>query len=116
MIHTRYLLVFLILSTLLMGCDVTKSAKDQALFKKIDDIHTQVKNEEWDDALDNVDKWEDTYEKRLWKMQLLGEQADYEGINLEITLLKERLKRQNERQAIDSIIQLKHYLSAIYDF
>jgi predicted HAD superfamily phosphohydrolase len=109
------ILVLLMSFTLVTGCDVFKTEKDEILFNKIEELQLQIQEEQWDEALSNMNEFKKVYGARKWKMQLLGELEDYKDIELEMELFKESVKDQDELESKRGLSQIKHRLIYIYN-
>ncbi|WP_197046647.1 DUF4363 family protein [Oceanobacillus salinisoli] len=106
-------LVFIFILT--SGCDLVKTEKDELLFSSVTLLEEQINKKEWGQAISTIDEFEELYNKRKWKLQLLGELEDYKEIELEILALKESLKEEDEYESKVSLDQIIHRLHLIYN-
>lgn len=111
----RLILGLIVMLISITGCDIFKTEKDDLLFHSVTELQHQIEKEEWDKALSNINKFENLYEERKWKLQLLGELEDYKEIELEIVALKESVKEQEKLDAKIGLGQIKHRLDVIYN-
>lgn len=111
----RLILGLVALLILITGCDVFKTEKDVLLLNSVTNLQHQIEKDEWDKALSNINKFENLYEERKWKLQLLGELEDYKEVELEIAALKESVKEQEKLDAKIGLAQIKHRLHVIYN-
>ncbi|WP_157812034.1 DUF4363 family protein [Alteribacter populi] len=116
MVSTSRSVTLIIIIIFLTGCsNVSITEKDELLFEKIDELHVQIDQEQWEKALSNINEFQNSYEHRKWKMQLLGAIDDYEEIELEIEKLKETLKDQDELESKVGLREIKHRMFLIYN-
>jgi hypothetical protein len=107
-------LVMIMFIMTITGCGLVKSAKDQTLFSMIPEIKDQVEKNEWDAAVSDIHKFEEKYDKRKWKLQILGELDDYQSIELEIEKLKESAKEKDRLESNQGLSQIQFYMESIY--
>ncbi|WP_199621518.1 DUF4363 family protein [Paenibacillus alkalitolerans] len=107
--------LFMVL-TFTSACSMMKSEKDDVLFNKVEEIRSQIEQEEWDEAFSSLIVTKKEYENRKWKMQLLGSQKHYQGIEREIDTLIEIIKERDTVESKSRLLQIKHYLTVIYNF
>ncbi|MBP1970170.1 hypothetical protein J2Z83_002288 [Virgibacillus natechei] len=106
------LLLLLITST---GCDLLKTEKDDLLIRSVTEIEDQIDQEEWDKAISDIHDFQELYDSRKWKLQLLGELEDYKQIELEILGLQQSLKEEDFMEAKIGVGHIKHRLNMIYN-
>ncbi|MFD1040361.1 DUF4363 family protein [Virgibacillus byunsanensis] len=111
----RLTIVSFILLASITGCDLLKTEKDDLLFNAVTEIELQVDKKEWDKSTSTINEFQELYEKRKWKLQLLGEMEDYKEIELEMGTLKESLKDQDQLESKISLGQIMKRLQIIYD-
>lgn len=108
----------LMLLTLMSGCtvaNIVKTEKDELLLIKIDELRHLIEQEEWNDVSSNITNFEGMYEQRKWKLQLLSALSDYKDIELEVELLKENVKDEDEIESLIRLRQIQYRLSVIYN-
>ncbi len=105
----------LMVFVLITGCNVTKSEKDQTLFGKVDEMQHQIEQDQWDKLQSNLEEFEAKYKRQKWKMQLLGEHGDYQGIELEIEQMKESVKERDRLESKLGLRKIKHHMTLIYN-
>ncbi len=110
----RVLLVLLIFTITVTGCELIKTEKDDRLLNTLTELQQQIESKEWDKALVKVGDFHNQYEDRKWKLQLLGEKEDYNEIELQFVTLEETIKEKDGLQANISLGQIKHRLHSIY--
>ncbi|WP_332631588.1 DUF4363 family protein [Halalkalibacter flavus] len=107
-------LVFMTISGCNVG-DFVKTEKDELLFIKISELQHLIEKEEWDNALENIREFENTYSKRKWKVQLLAALDDYKDIELEVELLKENVKDEDQVESLIRLRQIHYRMNFIYN-
>lgn len=115
MFKPQFICLSIVFFIILSGCDLVKTEKDEVLFKTASDVHNQIEQQEWDKALTTIKEFENLYEDRKWKLQLLGELEDYKELELEIVTLKESLKEEDRFEAKVGLRQIEHRLHLIYE-
>ncbi|OIJ15268.1 hypothetical protein BKP35_05315 [Anaerobacillus arseniciselenatis] len=115
MAKTKILIAILFLLIFNSGCDLIKTEKDRLLLQSTTELEQLIKKEDWETAMENIEKFERHYDQRKWKLQLLGELEDYKEIELQLLSLKENINNEEETEAIISIKQINHLLNIIYN-
>lgn len=112
----KYRLIFgwILILSLVTGCNAIKTNEDDLLFRTIAELQYQVDEEEWDNALEHIKEFERKYEDRKWKLQLLGEIDDYKEIELETKQLIETIKEKDKLESKVGLSHIKHRLNIIY--
>ncbi|WP_227936124.1 DUF4363 family protein [Alkalihalobacillus deserti] len=108
----------LLILTFLSGCNVgnmVKTEKDELLFNEINELQHLIEEEEWDDVRSNISAFEKRYTQQKWKLQLLAAQSDYQDIGLEVELLKEYVKDEDEVECLLRLRQIHYRLTNIYN-
>ncbi|MEC5423890.1 DUF4363 family protein [Virgibacillus sp. C22-A2] len=115
MFKLKLVAAFLLLLLLLTGCDLLKTQKDDLLFTSVTEVENQIKKKEWDQATSTISDFQELYNKRKWKIRLLGELDDYKGLEAEVISLKESLREEDEMESRIAIGQIMHRLHLIYN-
>src|SRR5690606_37240650 len=84
------------------------------LSKKIDQIQELVYRKQWEPAAAEVRHLENLYHKSKWKLQLLGDETEYEGMERELSKLKSAVEIWDSAQAMLQLATLRSILQAIY--
>ncbi|MFC0559802.1 DUF4363 family protein [Halalkalibacter alkalisediminis] len=108
----------LLILTFFSGCNVgniVKTEKDEFLFNKINELQHQIEQKEWDEVRSNITEFEKQYAQRKWKLQLLAALSDYKDIELEVELLKENVKDEDEVESLIRLRQIHYQLTVIYN-
>jgi hypothetical protein len=104
--------------TLIAGChtgEIMKTEKDQVLFDYIGHMQQQVENHEWQEVLINMESFKKEYDKRKWKIQMLGELEDYQDIELEVEKFIISARDNDEIECQLGLKQIEYRLSVIYE-
>ncbi|MDW7650575.1 MAG: DUF4363 family protein [Bacillota bacterium] len=114
MVRLRVLSVLMMLIITITGCNLLKTEKDDLLINTLTELQHQIENEDWDNAVLTVDDLHKQYTARKWKLQFLGEKADYSKIELQIIALKETIHEKDMLEAKISLGQIAHLIHSIY--
>ena len=115
MVHFKLATALLFLLVTLTGCDLLKTEKDHLLLTSVTKTETHLDKKEWDQALANINDFQDLYNQRKWKLQLLGELEDYKEIESEIISLKVSLKDEDELESRIGLGEIIYRLNVIYN-
>ncbi|MCR6109127.1 DUF4363 family protein [Bacillus sp. A301a_S52] len=118
MVKVSKLTRMILILTLIAGChtgEIMKSEKDQVLFDYIGHMQHQVENHEWREAIISMESFKKEYDKRKWKMQMLGELEDYQDIELEVEKFKVSARENDESECQLGLKQIEFRLSSIYE-
>lgn len=96
---------------LLVGCQA-----EEKFYKKIDNINQSVEQADWKQAQNRVKELKEMYKGGEWKLQLLGDETEYEGINVELEKLKEAVAAKDETQVKVGLGTIRGHLADIYSF
>jgi hypothetical protein len=107
--------IFLILFCLLFiltACN--KPIAGDQFFNKIEDIELVVKKEDWETTDAYVMEFQSYYEKNIWKLQLLGDENEYEGLHESLARLIAAINQQDATQSLIELGTIRAYLEEIY--
>lgn len=88
----------------------------EGFYKKIDEINHSVEQSDWKQTREGAEKLSNMYKDGKWKLQLLGDEAEYEGINVELEKLKEATNAKDKTQVKVSLGTIRAHLRDIYSF
>lgn len=74
----RKMIGFICLFVLLVGCE--NNFGGQAFYDQIKEIESRVEAEDWDDVVVKAEELKELYKQDKWKLQLLGDEDEYEGL------------------------------------
>ncbi|WP_188456908.1 DUF4363 family protein [Virgibacillus oceani] len=109
--YVRTSILIVMISLLLVGCQGEKE-----FYKKIDDINQSVEQADWEQSKRKIKALKEMYKEGKWKLQLLGDEAEYEGINVEMEKLKEAADAKDKTQIKVGLGTIRGHLHDIYSF
>ncbi|GAA0593614.1 hypothetical protein GCM10009001_07230 [Virgibacillus siamensis] len=95
---------------------ITGCQSEQAFYQEIQEINDTVDQADWKQTKAGVKKLSKVYKKQKWKLQLLGDEAEYEGINVELQVLKQSVQAKDKTQVKVSLGTIRGHLLDIYSF
>lgn len=98
---------------ILVGCSDEK-IKRLPIYKKSEDITNLVNQSQWEKASDEAKAIADLYKKTKWKLQLLGEELEYNELEQEISKLQISIEEKDKLEAKTNIVLIQDYIRAIY--
>lgn len=63
---------------IVVGCE--NNVGGDAFFHQINEIENALEDSNWDEVTHQAEKLKDLYKKDKWKLQLLGDEDEYEGL------------------------------------
>jgi len=88
----------------------------KTIFEKIEVMKTHVNQENWDQATKMYDQLDLWYRKNRWKLQLLGDEAEYEEVAHDISRIRITLEEKDKLESKMLIENLKTTLKQIANF
>ncbi|WP_052345868.1 DUF4363 family protein [Paucisalibacillus sp. EB02] len=104
--------IFLLSFMFLAGC--TEPIGGDYFFDKIQSLEVELNKEDWHNANLLLKDMKNLYKKNDWKLQLLGDEAEYEGMNEAISRLSAAIKSEDSKQALLELASIRAYLEEIY--
>ncbi|WP_179151990.1 DUF4363 family protein [Oceanobacillus senegalensis] len=105
------ILILIVISVLLVGCQ-----GEETFNQTMDDIKQSVEQNEWKQAKHKIKTLAEIYTKEKWKLQLMGDEAEYEGISVELEKLKEAVDAKDKTQIKVGLGEIRGLLRGIYSF
>ena len=96
------------------GAHAAGSKVDRPLIQKVTSIISYVEYDQWTIANQEVAKLRGMYKKEKWKLQLLGDEEEYEGLDREFDHLASAAHDQDKTEAKKSLVHIRAILKAIY--
>jgi hypothetical protein len=96
------------------GAQAAGSKVDRPLIQKVTSIISYVEYDQWTLANQEVAKLRGMYKKEKWKLQLLGDEEEYEGLDRELDHLASAALDQDKTEAKKSLVHIRAILKAIY--
>lgn len=106
-------LTIIICLFMLVGCSEEK-IKNLPMYKKSEEIIDLINQSQWEKAGDEAKIISDLYKKTKWKLQLLGEELEYNELEQEISKLQISIEEKDKREAKTNIVLIQDYIRAIY--
>ncbi|WP_157724870.1 DUF4363 family protein [Virgibacillus phasianinus] len=106
------ILICLLISLLVLG----GCKSENVFYEKINDINESVSHSNWKQTKEGVKKLSNMYKEKEWKLQLLGDEAEYEGINVELEVLKESADAKDKTQVKVALGTIRGHLKDIFSF
>jgi len=109
----KKLLTIILLSIMFVaGC--TEPIGGDYFFDNIQSLELELEKEDWQHANLQLKDMKNLYKKNNWKLQLLGDEAEYEGINEAISRLSAAIKSEDSKQALIELATIQAFLVEIY--
>lgn len=91
-----------------------ETEKDRPLNAKIKEITHLINGDQWGQAMQETDVLRELYQKEKWKLQLLGDEMEYEQIDQELEKLPTAIHEQDGTQAKMILSTIRALLHNIY--
>lgn len=98
---------------LLIGCSNEK-IKSLPIYKKSEEITDLINHSQWEKAGNEAKAISDIYKKNKWKLQLLGEELEYNELEQEISKLQISIEEKDKLESKTNIVLIQDYIRAIY--
>jgi hypothetical protein len=82
--------------------------------KQADAIMELIERKQWDEAVEPTKKLKELYLKNKWKYQLLGDEEEFEHLNLEIDKLRVAVRTKDSTEAQIILATIQSILTDIY--
>ena len=106
------IIIFLIITIFIGGC--AEPIGGDYFFDKVKSLEVAISKEDWQSANVQLKDLKKLYKKNDWKLQLLGDESEYEGINEAISRLSAAIKSEDTKQALLELATIRAYLEEIY--
>lgn len=97
---------------ILSGCEM--NAGGNTFYHQINEIEIALENSDWDETLSEAENLKEMYKKQKWKLQLLGDENEYEGLNESIHKLISAIKLQDLVSIKMELITIQTNIENIY--
>lgn len=105
------LIGILLCMSMLVGCK-----SEEGFYNKISEINHYAENADWEQTKKGVKRLKNMSENKKWTLQLLGDEAEYEGINIALEILKESADAKDKTQVKVELGTIRGRLIDIYSF
>lgn len=112
----RWMILVLVLFQFSLFSASIQGAESLTIFEKIEKLKSHVHHENWDEAMVINDDLKGWYTKNKWKLQLLGDESEYEEVEHDISKLKSALEEKDKSESKIMIENLKTTLKQIESF
>jgi hypothetical protein len=106
-------ILFLTMFWILGGCS-NDGINNSPIKYQIQEIKALVDGKNWSEASMAARNLKQLYEEKKWKLQLLGDETEYEGIDREIDKLSAAIEEKEPVQIKLGLAQIHTYLKSIY--
>lgn len=106
------LILLILLIILLSGCAHTFGG--DPFFSKIDQLEKSLNQSEWDELKLHANQLKAIYDKHKWKLQLLGDEGEYERLNESIQKMIAVIKEKDPASVRLELATSKALLKDIY--
>lgn len=106
----RRIILYLCLFLLLAGCEINIGG--EAFFYQIEEIEVELKKDNWKEVVVKAYELKELYKKNKWKIQLLGDEDEYESLYESINKL---ITASQEKDQISSRMELTTIYTHIED-
>ena len=84
--------------------------------EQVEKIKASLKNPNWKEIQALTDELHSMYDKNEWKIQLLGDEDEYESLNESINHLLVAVEEKEVKDAKEELATIKTFLGDIYSF
>ncbi|HEX6922691.1 MAG TPA: DUF4363 family protein [Bacillales bacterium] len=107
----------LIIALLIIGgwssqAEAAKGGK--AFYQQINKISELIDQGEWQKADKEMTALRKLYEKKLWKLQLIGDESEYEGLDDELEQLRGAIESRDKAEAKIQLSAVRTLVKHIY--
>lgn len=101
---------------LLIGADFAgkNGAESNELLFQIEAIESSVENETWTLAEEQSKELVNVYDRQKWKLQLIGDEEEYEELIQNINMLKAVISERDATQSKMLISRIRSIVDTIY--
>ena len=107
----RYLL-YLLMILLLSAC--ANKMGGEAFFNRLDDMEQALDQEDWNTITQHAEELKRVYSDQKWKLQLLGDEGEYESLYRSINNLIAAIKEKDSVNVRLELATAKSLLEDIY--
>jgi hypothetical protein len=86
------------------------------LFRKVDQVRQSVQDGKWNDAKQKAKVLEKVYNKKRWKIMFLGDESEYEGVDISLKRLQWAIDAKDKPNAQVELAEIHATLQNIYSF
>ncbi|GIO24342.1 DUF4363 family protein [Oceanobacillus sp. J11TS1] len=105
-------IVFILLLSMLSGCSNQVGGND--FFKHIEQLEQSLDASNWNKITNQAEALEEIFVSNKWKIQLLGDEGEYEGLHESINNLIAAAKEKDSTSTRLGLATVKSILGEIY--
>ncbi|WP_176481868.1 DUF4363 family protein [Paucisalibacillus globulus] len=110
--NTIFISLLILITFFIGGC--TEPIGGDYFFNKVEALEVAISQEDWQNANMLLEDLKKLYKKNDWKLQLLGDEAEYEGMNEAISRLSAAIVSLDSKPALLELATIRAYLEEIY--
>ncbi|MBM0066788.1 DUF4363 family protein [Alkalicoccobacillus gibsonii] len=105
------IILFTVIILLLSGCNVVGG---DLFYNPLNQIEETLDQSDWEQAEKYANAFEDIYQKNKWKLQLIGDEGEYEGLNESIQRMIAGVKQKDMTNVRIELATARSLISDIY--
>lgn len=98
------------------GSSMEQAQFGHSFFQKIDQVTRAVDQENWPKAKQKSAELKKMYASKRWKVQFIGDEGEYEGVEMSLAKLTTAIKEKSKVDALIEASELRALIKAIYSF
>lgn len=102
--------------TISNGPPAEQAQVGQSFFQKVDQVSRAINQENWPKATRATSQLNALYQKKKWKVQIVGDEGEYEGLERELAKLTVAVKEKSKLEAQTEASDIRALFQAIYTF
>lgn len=107
----KKIILYTVIIILLSGCNVVGG---DLFYNPLNQIEETLDQSDWDQAEKYASVFEDIYRKNKWKLQLIGDEGEYEGLNESIQRMIASIKEKDMKNVRVELATARSLISDIY--
>lgn len=88
----------------------------EIFFKQINKIENKLENPDWDEINLEANELKESYLKNKWKLQLIGDEDEYEGLYKSLNKLITATEEKDLINVRMELTDIRTYIEDIYSF
>ena len=108
----KKLLLLFVCSIWLVGCAEATDKKD--FNEAVDSMEAILDKEDWPQIQKHAEAISDIYNNSKWKLQLLGDEDEYESLQEAVNDLKLAARQEDKSECEKELTTIRTYLKQIY--
>lgn len=98
------------------GAPAVEAELGHSFFQKIDQITHTIDQKNWSKAKTQSMELKKMYARKRWKVQFIGDEGEYEGVEMSLARLSTAIKEKSKVDALLETSELRALFKAIYSF